>query len=200
MQHQSKLISILLFLIKFLLIFGGCYFFAEAMIALCAPGGDYFVPWVADHFDLIGAIKSSLLWGTKTILQLFGIETYQVPNYIIRIEMGRGVRIAHGCVGYGVYSFWIAYMAAGTFSAKSRMKWLAGGLFLLWLINVIRISFLLVALNRNWAMPLGWDHHTWFNVLSYIAIFAMIFIHDSHTLKDNKTNTLSSPKEDKIEA
>ena len=167
---------------------------------MCSPGGVYYNAWVAKYLDVIGAIKQSLLWGTKTILQLFGVKTYQIPNYIIRIEMGRGVRIAHGCVGYGVYSFWIAYILAGQFSLKSGLKWLIGGLLLLWLINVIRITFLLVALNRGWSMPLGWDHHTWFNILSYMAIFAMIFIHDNDLKKDNKKYNLSLSKEDKNEA
>lgn len=196
---KSKQKVIFFYLFKLLFIFAAFYFLAEAMIALCSPGGVYYNAWVAKYLDMIGAIKHSLLWGTKTMLQLFGIKTYQIPNYIIRIEMGKGVRIAHGCVGYGVYSFWIAYILAGQFSLKSGLKWLIGGLLLLWLINVIRITFLLVALNRGWSMPLGWDHHTWFNILSYMAIFAMIFIHDQHTLKDNPTKALSSKKEGEIE-
>lgn len=197
---SSKQKAILLYLVKFLLIFVASYYLAEALIAMCSPGGNYYIPWMAEHMDVIGAIKQSLLWGTKMVLQIFGIDTYQVPNYIIRVQLGRGVRIAHGCVGYGVYSFWIAYMMAGAYSFSSRMRWLTGGLLLLWLINVIRISFLLAAINRGWSMPLGWDHHTWFNVLSYIAIFAMIFIHDQQTLKDNPTKALSSKKEGEIEA
>jgi exosortase/archaeosortase family protein len=79
------------------------------------------------------------------------------------------------CVGYGVYSFWAAYVIAGDDSIGRKIKWVTGGLLLLWAINVIRISGVLVAINRHWAMPLGIDHHTWFNIFAYAAIFGMMY-------------------------
>jgi hypothetical protein len=36
-------------------------------------------------------------------------------------------------------------------------------------------SGVLVAINRQWAMPLGIDHHTWFNIFAYGAIFGLMF-------------------------
>jgi len=48
------------------------------------------------------------------------------------------------------------------------------------------VSLLLVAINRKWAMPLGWDHHTWFNIVAYIAIFTMMYFFDKKRVVINK--------------
>jgi exosortase/archaeosortase family protein len=82
------------------------------------------------------------------------------------------------CVGYGVYSFWIAFVAANQGTIYKKMRWIIVGIFLLWLINVLRITLLLVAVNNGWPMPLGIDHHTWFNIAAYLLIFIMIFKYD----------------------
>jgi exosortase/archaeosortase family protein len=79
------------------------------------------------------------------------------------------------CVGYGVMSFWTAFTLASDRSWKMRLAWLAGGLVLLWLINVIRIGLFLVAINKGWPMPFGLDHHTLFNIFAYGAIALMIW-------------------------
>jgi exosortase/archaeosortase family protein len=49
---------------------------------------------------------------------------------------------------------------------------------MLYLINICRLSLVLVAGNNNWEFPFGWDHHTWFNIFAYIAIFAMMYFFD----------------------
>jgi hypothetical protein len=46
---------------------------------------------------------------------------------------------------------------------------------LLYTINQLRIGLFLVAINKGWKMPLGWDHHTWFNIVAYTAIALMIW-------------------------
>jgi hypothetical protein len=40
---------------------------------------------------------------------------------------------------------------------------------------VLRITLLILALNKNWGMPFGIDHHTWFNIISYLFIFVLIY-------------------------
>jgi exosortase/archaeosortase family protein len=109
------------------------------------------------------------------MLGLFNIETYTIPGFVVRIVDGTGVTIAMDCVGYGVMSFWAAYVIASGGAIKRMLVWTFAGMFLLWFINVIRISLLLVAYNKHWSMPFGIDHHTWFNIVAYIAIFAMMY-------------------------
>jgi exosortase/archaeosortase family protein len=60
-------------------------------------------------------------------------------------------------------------------SWKRKLIWIILGLLLLYTINQLRIGLFLVAINKGWKMPLGWDHHTWFNIVAYGAILIMLF-------------------------
>ena len=109
------------------------------------------------------------------ILSLFNIQTNTEAGFLIRINGGRGVIIAMDCVGYGVYSFWIAFVAANRGRFSKKAWWIVFGVFALWLINVIRITLFLVSINKSWPMPWGIDHHTWFTIFAYGAIFIMMY-------------------------
>ena len=176
------------FVIKFLLSFTIMYFGSYAIIGISAPGG-YYSEFVANYLDYVSAIKLTLMHGSKFLLSFFGIETKFAGSDHIKFINGRGVFISYDCVGFGVFSFWIAFVIANKISIRKKIFWLFGGIFLLWIINVTRISLFLVAINKKWNMPLGIDHHTWFNIASYIAIFIMIYFFDrssNHNLFNNK--------------
>ncbi|MDQ6764076.1 MAG: hypothetical protein M3015_15815 [Bacteroidota bacterium] len=175
-----------LYLFKFIGVFCLCYFGTLAVIGLAAPGNHY-SPFISKYLDYVSWIKISLLKGTGFILSLFSIHTHSEPGYLQRINNGRGVIIAMDCVGYGVYSFWIAFVVANKGILVRKILWIIAGIVALWFINVIRISLFLVAINRNWAMPLGINHHTWFNIAAYILIFMMIWLYD-RSFKENKKN------------
>jgi exosortase/archaeosortase family protein len=185
LKSEFQMKQFLIFIIKFILFFLFFYYGTKGVIALSATEGHY-SKFVADYLDYVSLLKRSLIWGTRLLLSFFHIETYQVDPFVVRIKYGVGVRIAHGCVGYGVYSFWLAYILANSFKAKIKMKFIVIGLFLLWLINVLRISLLLVTMQNNNQMPLGLDHHTWFNIVSYVAIFAMIYGFERKSVNQEK--------------
>lgn len=115
---------------------------------------------------------------TGLLLSFFNIQTHIEPGFLIRINGGKGVFIAMDCVGYGVYSFWIAFVAANSAGFWKKAWWLVLGVVLLWLINIIRITLFLVAINKGWLMPLGINHHTWFNIVAYLMIFILIWLYD----------------------
>ncbi|MDB5200750.1 MAG: hypothetical protein JWQ27_159 [Ferruginibacter sp.] len=163
------------FLVRFGLIFIVCYYGSLAVIGLSAPGKHY-SPFVAEHLNFIGWIRASLLWGTGKLLSLFGIATFKLDDYVLRKVNGRGIRMVYECIGYGVMSFWIAFVGASEGPFKKRFIWIIGGLLAIWTINVIRLSLVLTAVNNNWSFPLGLDHHTWFNIVAYLFIFGMIFL------------------------
>jgi exosortase/archaeosortase family protein len=164
----------LTFVARFLLLFGLFYFGTLAVIGLAAQGNTY-SSFVAKYLDYVSGIKHSLVWGVGKIAALAGYNTTTEPGFIISFPNKKGVIIAMNCVGYGVYSFWAAYILANTCEWKKKLLWVAGGLLLLWLINVVRITLFLVAINKGWPMPLGIDHHTWFNILAYAAIFILMY-------------------------
>jgi len=177
-MHINRLNNaFLIYLLKFAGIFCLCYFGTLAMIGLAAPGG-YYSPFIAKYLDYVSWIKMSLIHATGFILSVFNIHTQIEPGFLIRFVHGRGVIIAMDCVGYGVYSFWIAFVAANKGNFSKKLVWIICGVLGLWFINVIRITLFLTSINKGWPMPLGIDHHTWFNIFAYGLIFLMIWMYD----------------------
>lgn len=163
------------FVVKFLLVFAICYYGTLAVIGLTVPGGHY-VAFVDQYLDYVSWIRNSLLYGSKAALSLFRFDTYIVGDHNLRMVNGRGIRIEYVCVGYGVMSFWFAFVVASTGTFKKKIIWVVGGLLFIWLLNITRLSLLLAAINKGWPMPLGWDHHRWFNILAYLFIFIFMFL------------------------
>jgi exosortase/archaeosortase family protein len=91
---------------------------------------------------------------------------------------GTGIHLVYSCIGYGVMSFWAAFIFANKGTWIKKLKWIIGGCLVIWCINVVRISLLLLAINKNWPMPFHLDHHTLFTVAAYIAIFILIYFFD----------------------
>jgi len=177
-MHINRLNNaFLIYLLKFAGIFCLLYFGTLAMIGLAAPGG-YYSPFIAKYLDYVSWIKMSLIHATGFILSVFNIPTQIEPGFLIRFVHGRGVIIAMDCVGYGVYSFWIAFVAANRGDFWKKLVWIVCGVVGLWFINVIRITLFLTSINKGWPMPLGIDHHTWFNIFAYALIFLMIWMYD----------------------
>ena len=165
------------YLLKFAAIFCFLYFGTLVIIGLAAPVG-WYSPFVDHHLDYVSWLKNSLIAGTKFILSLFSVPTVKEPGFMLRYPGGKAVIIAMDCVGYGVYSFWIAFVAANKGKALKKVLWIFFGLIALWFINVVRITLVLVAINKGWPMPLGIDHHTWFTLCAYLLIFFMIWLYD----------------------
>lgn len=180
------------FVIKFILVFVILYYGTLALIGVSVPGG-YYSPFVDHYLDYISWMRSSLLLGSKAALSLFGIKTYMAGEYNLRVVNGRGIRMVYECIGYGVMSVWIALVVASAARLGKKIFWIILGLFFIWLLNITRLSLLLVATDKGWPMPLGWDHHTWFSIFSYLFIFIFMFLfnrgNDDHVVaKDEKNN------------
>ena len=184
--------TFLLYLLKFAAAFCICYFGTIAVIGLSA-GGNYYSKFVDQYFDYISWLRSSLLHGSKWLLSLLGYETWLADRYLLKLKGGGGARIVYSCIGYGVMSFWIAFIFANKGTWLKKIKWILGGLFLIWCINILRICLVLVATNKRWGIPLGFDHHTWFNIVAYILIFVLIYFFDKSN-KIKRGNDISLAK------
>lgn len=186
LQRLKKIIfkkEAILFAIKFLLLFFLFYYGTKLIIGLSYEEGIYY-SFVHDYLDYISVIKRTLMFGAKVIAGLFGYTTNYEPNFLIRVINKRGVIISQGCVGYGVMSFWLAYVLSNQAKTIKKMVWALFGLLIIWLINSIRIGLFLVAINKGWEMPLGIDHHTWFNIFAYIGIFILIYFFEKSIQKN----------------
>jgi exosortase/archaeosortase family protein len=171
------------FVVIFIAIFLVCYFGTLFLTGIAVPGGVY-SPFVEKYFNIAAWLRSSLLLASKFLLSIFGTETIRINDYVIRAVGGSGVRIVYACLGFGVMSFWFAYVVANIASLQKKIIWVTGGLLFLWSLNVVRISLVLLAGNMGWHFPFGWDHHTWFNIVAYLAIFAMIYFFEKSLKKD----------------
>ncbi len=174
----------LTYLIKFLLIFVCIYFGLQIWIGLSIPGGTY-SNFVDGYLDFFHFLRISLLRGAEVVANLFGYTTNEEPGYLIRVVNGRGVIISYSCAGIAVMSFWAAFVLANSLSFKKKIFWLISGILIIWIINVLRIGLFLVALNKKWPMPLGIDHHTWFNIAAYGAILTMMYFLDKKTSRQS---------------
>ena len=176
------MIKFLKFAFKFITIFLFFYLGTKLVIALAAPDGKYYSSFIDNYFDYVSWLKLSYMRAAAVIASAYGYVTNELPGFLLKVKGGRGVYIAYDCVGYGVMSFWLAYVLSSDSVLKIKLIWTIIGLFLIWFINVIRIGFFLVSINKGWDMPLNIDHHTWFTIMAYVAIFILMWIKEK---KDN---------------
>ena len=132
----------------------------------------------------MGLLRVAILWGAKGFLWLLGYQTYIVHTFYLKMLMGRSVHVVYSCLGYGIISFWLAFVFANTGSFKKKALWMVCGVLVIWSINVIRIALLLLAINNKWNLFLGLDHHSLFNITTYLFIFIGIYFYDR---SNNKT-------------
>lgn len=112
------------------------------------------------------------------MLSVFGHPSSFKDQFTLVLQSGEGVRMVYSCIGYGVMSFWAAFVLANRGRWKKKVLWILCGWLALWFINVLRMAFLLLAAKKQWVVPFGWDHHTWFNIAAYALIFALIYFYD----------------------
>jgi exosortase/archaeosortase family protein len=166
---------VVLFVCAYLLL----YYSIKFITGIAVPGGLY-SPFVEKYFNIAAWLRSSLILSSKFLLALFDINTVQLDDYVLKLVDGRGVRIVYACLGFAVMSVWAAFIVASSTSLKKKTLWLMGGLLVLWVLNVLRISLVLIAANKGWQFPFGLDHHTWFNIIAYFFIFIMIFLFEKN--------------------
>ena len=167
----------LLYLVKFACIFSVFYFGTLLIIGLSSPE-NFYAPFIARYCDFITPLRYSILHTADYFLNLVSYQTDWANSYTFGIVGGQRVKMVYSCVGYGVMSFWGAFILANNGKTVQKLLWLIVGWVVLWCINVLRIVILLIILKDGNELQLPFDHHTLFNVAAYMAIFAMIFIYD----------------------
>jgi exosortase/archaeosortase family protein len=163
------------YFIKLIGLFCLLYFGTKFIIGLTVPGG-FYIPWVASYLDYPSLLRKSLLSGTRLLVGCFGYDTYFRDAYRIYIVAGKGVKLVYSCLGYGLLSFWIAFIVANKGTFKKKTVWLISGCLGIWFINVIRISLVLVLNNYNKDINITLDQHTLFNIVVYAFILFMIWL------------------------
>ncbi|MCW3090887.1 MAG: hypothetical protein JWP81_1956 [Ferruginibacter sp.] len=181
-QPGGRMRRFIIYLLKFIGVFCVFYYGTIGFIGLVAPGGHY-APFIDHHLNYVSWLRSSLLYGTKGFVSIAGFETYVRNVYNLEVLNGNGVHVGYDCLGYGLLSFWAAFIMANPGTFAKKLLWVLGGFLAIWIVNVLRISLVLIAINKNWALPLGLDHHSWFNIAAYSCIFTGIYFYDRSAKK-----------------
>jgi exosortase/archaeosortase family protein len=181
----NKLPSYFRFIILFMLFYWGTF----VMIGLAAPGGMHF-SFIEKYFNYVSWLRMSLLHGSKFFLSLFGHYAHLEPDFTLRLNGGKHIIIAFDCAGYGVLSFWLAYILSAPIpNVSQRIYWLIIGGFLLWFVNCLRISLYLLSRNGIAGIPFKMEHHLFYNIVSYLFIGLLIFSHEYFLRKSlNESN------------
>lgn len=137
--------------------------------------GGYFIPFLK-YIDYVSCYRQLLLGSAEKLLDLFGYNAYTRGPYLLYINGKSGIQLVYECLGIGVLSFWIAFIATdvyGTF--KNKIRWILFGLLIITVLNIARIIVLLLAVYKHWMNIAGIDHHTLYNSIVYIIVLLMVF-------------------------
>ena len=170
---------------KFLGIFCILYYGTYVFIGLSVPGG-YYVSIFDHYLNYPTWLRTSILAGSKFLLGILGYRASIQDRFVLRLEDLTYVRLVYGCLAYGIMSFWIAFVFSNKGTFKKKSLWVLGGVVGIWLINIVRISALLVANSTQTKLPFGMDHHTLFDICAYTLVFTMIYLYDTRFFARHK--------------
>lgn len=169
--------SIFRFLITFLALFAVLYTIAHGWAGITTPA-NYYSPFVDKYLNYIAWVRDSLMHTVNFIAHFLGYNSY-IEGIRIRVLHGHGVSVDYPCIGYGIFSCWIAFVLSYPANKAKRIKWFLGGVFVIWLCNVIRILLLLILVNGKKAVNVNafGDHHDVYNFVVYGIIVVMIYFY-----------------------
>lgn len=174
---------LLQYLLKFLLTFCVLYFGTYFIIGVTTPGGEYYNNFIAQNLNYIDWLRKLLLNSSRLLLSVFGHKSAIENIYDLRLIGGTRVHMVYSCLGIGLLSFWAAFIIANKNTLLKKIAWITGGFAVICLLNVIRVSLLLLANNFGWKLFRVVDHHTMFNITVYIFILLMIWLYDRSAKK-----------------
>ncbi len=169
--HNSPYI----FFIKFLLVFTVLYSFFPFYWGITGPGGTIYSSLLAEHFNFIKGFATILTKAAQFLLNILGYDTNQKQYNALRIGYSRGIVVNPSCLGWGVMSFWAAFVYANVGPWKHKVKWIITGLTSIILLNIFRIALIALANHLKWDVITHLDHHQTFNIASYGCVFILMY-------------------------
>ena len=183
--HSNKYLQFLASFIALYLVF---YYFTFFWIGIMAKGNLYWA-FAETHLNYIELFRYFLLNSAKVICSLFGFKASIIGQFGMKIEGGSGIRLVYSCLGYGVMSFYTAFVLAWP-TQVFKDKWvpLVTGLCTIIILNILRLAFLpMIFTTYPGARNFPIDHHDIFNGILYLIIAGMLYSWTSWlNLKDFK--------------
>ena len=160
------------FLTLFLGLFAFLYFLNILFFGITSPGHHY-INFAAEHLDYIRLLRHFLLSTTAKILNWLGYGAITDDTDILIAGHGR-LKLIYSCLGLGVMSFMIAFVAAYPAKLRSKLIFLLPALIGLQVLNIMRFLVLAIFWDKNQDGQIV-DHHTVFNTLIYVIIIVSLY-------------------------
>lgn len=166
----------ILFVVKLLFFY---FLFSQGNIfmnSVMSEGGRFYNAFIANHFDYIQGLKTSLIVPAVWIIKLFGF--YAIHNEMdVMVVSGPYLRVNYDCLGIGVMCFLVAFVIAFPAKLRSKYKLLIVGILMIYVLNVLRIAGLGVLLGFFKSQRNNFTyHHEVFNIIVYICIFILLYV------------------------
>lgn len=162
-------------ILRFLIVFLALTFLCYCYIGIISPGGKTYSSSLDQYANFPAWLTYFICKCAKGLLELIGYNVYQKKPNNITIHGSRGVNIIWACLGFGVMSFWVAFVVAHYAKWLYKLKWVLAGIALITGINILRIALIALALHSDWKAFIAVEPHFAFNVVSYIAIILLAF-------------------------
>ena len=194
-REASKYIDLSFFL-RFIGLLVMFYYANMFYIAIIDTNGRIYNAFLNEHLNYIDWIRNSMLHTANAMSHVAGIDSSLSFPYRLTTVKGSYVEIVYECMGFGLFSFWMAFVLANTGSRTSKISWCILGITSIWFINCCRITILLLAFEKHWKFNLPVDHHTLFCMVAYTLITFLIMYY----IKVKKIKTVNSkPKRQLIQ-
>jgi exosortase/archaeosortase family protein len=182
--RQGVLSSDYSFVLLFLIYYGVFYVSSRVFLQLVTPGF-YYSPFFDNNLNLIGAYRSFMLYMSSVICHIAGIPTF-ISGETLNMNNGSCVIVHFGCLGIDIISCWWAIVLAYPQTKLLKVKYFLAGTLGFICLNILRIG-LLAILHKKSARPIlaNMEHHTLFNIVSYILLFALLYKWLKHPILKN---------------
>jgi exosortase/archaeosortase family protein len=172
--NKARLSPPVLFVIKFLCLFGLLYSFYLGYISITSPGGRY-IPFFDNYLNFVAWLRYLLIESSAAILNVLGYQTKTATDQMLVV--GRNVvYVGYDCLGFGVMCFFTAFVFTYPGLIKPKLYFWVLGLIVIQLINLARFVILSLYWHRSTSVYLS-DHHTIFNIIVYIVIGISLYFY-----------------------
>ncbi len=181
-------------IIYFLIIFFILYYGFIIYVGLSTRGGKIYSYFLYSYLDIPDWLSMFVAKASTLLLRILGYDAYQRSAVNVTIRGGRGATIAWGCIGAGVMFLWFAFIIAHKAKPVYKLKWITGGILLIFLFNILRISFIVLSYKYNWVYFQSFNAHTTFNFITYIIIILLMgfFVFNYNKLQRQNKNTVGT--------
>ncbi len=117
--------------------------------------------------------RDSLLYGTYFFLKIISFASYvDTTRETLHILGAKAVWVGRGCMGRNLMGLFAGFIVAYPGKLKSKLFFIPIGIFVIFLINIVRIGGLAIIL-KCCPENLDFNHHILFKYTVYFFIFLM---------------------------